>query len=182
MKINKRLVFVFFFMLIIFSGYSQDDDGHLSSKKGETSFGIGMGLPYGGFGMRLGTNLADEFNLFGGIGYQISGVGFNIGLRKEFASSSMTQFYLLGMFGTNSVIKVVGLSEYDKVYTGATFGMGIKINSTRKEGNYWDIGLLVPVRSSNFHDDETRMQNDSRIASYTAPWPVLFCVGYNFNL
>lgn len=169
-----------FFVCILFEGYCQDK--HLSSRKGENSLGIGVGLPYGGLvGIRLATNIADELNLFGGVGYQISGVGFNAGLRKEFASSSMMQFYLLGMFGTNAAIKVVGLPEYDKVYTGASFGMGIKINSRKTEGNYWDLGLLTPLRSSQFKEDEDKMKNDTRISSYTSAWPVLICVGYNFN-
>ena len=159
---------------------SQDKKNHLSSQKGETTIGVGLGLPYGAIGLRLGTNITDGLNLFGGVGYQISGVGYNIGLLKDFPSSGMTQFYLTGMYGTNAAIKVNGLPEYDKVYTGPSFGIGIKINSM--DGNYLDLGLLLPIRSSEYYDDETAVKNDPRISEFQAAWTVLIVIGYNFNL
>lgn len=185
----KTLLSLIVFLLITVNGYTQDipvnrDDkkNHLSSQKGETTFGLGIGLPYGAIGLRLGTNVADGLNLFGGVGYQISGVGYNIGLLKDFPSAGMTQFYLTGMYGTNAAIKIVDLSEYDKVYTGPTFGLGMKINSRNTEGNYWDLGLLLPIRSSDYKNDETAVKNDPRISKFQAAWPVLIVVGYNFNL
>lgn len=180
MFLFKQLAFAFIFVISIQFGYAQKE--HLSSMKGETTIGVGIGLPYGAFGLRFGNNLTNGLNLFWGLGYQISGIGYNVGLLKDFRSSSMTQFYLLGMYGTNAVIKIEGFSEHDNVYRGATFGLGIKINSRNKEGNYWDIGLLVPIRSSKFKDAHTAMKNDPRISEITDPWPVLFAVGYNSHL
>ena len=168
------------YLATIQHGFTQDQ--HLSSAKGETTLGLGLGLPYGALGARLGVNIMDELNLFGGVGYQISGVGYNVGILKDFPSSRQTQFYLTGMYGTNAAIKVDGASEYDKVYTGATFGAGIKVNSRKTEGNYWDFGLLAPLRSSEFKDDEDTVKNDPRISDFTGASPVLIVVGYNFNL
>ncbi len=157
-------------------------DSNLSSRKGENSFGLGLGLPYGAIGARFGTNIADQLTLFGGLGYHLSGVGYNVGLMKSFPSKSLTQFYVAGMYGTNAAIKVKGLSEADKVYTGPTFGVGVKVNSRRTEGNFWDFGLLVPIKSSDYMDDEDAVRNDSRISDFNSPSPVLIVVGYNFNL
>ena len=176
--IKISLILIFSFVGTITAA----QDNHLSSMKGESSLGIGIGLPYGALGIRFGTNLADNLNLFGGLGYQISGVGYNLGLLKDFKSSSSTQFYLTGMYGTNAAINVEGLSEYDNVYTGATLGMGIKINSRKTEGNFWDIGLLIPFTSSSFKEDEDQVENDPRVAEFNGAWPVLITVGYNFNL
>lgn len=180
----KKFILLSICLLFLQIAYAQDDvqETHLSSQKGETTFGLGLGLPYGGIGLRLGTNIIDHLNLFGGLGYQISGVGYNIGLRKDFKSSNMAQFYLTAMYGTNAAIKVKGLPSYDKVYSGASFGLGVKINSRSKEGNYWDLGLLLPLRSSRYLDDEKAVRTDPRITGFTAPWPVLIVVGYNFNL
>lgn len=94
----------------------------------------------------------------------------------------MAQFYLTGMYGTNAAIKIVGLPEYNKVYTGPTFGLGVKINSRKTEGNYWDVGLLLPIRSSGYKDDEEAVDNDPRISQFRAAFPLLIVVGYNFNL
>lgn len=177
----KLLLFAVAIVLSFNIALSQDL--HLSSQKKESSFGIGGGLPYGGFGVRFGTNVANSLNLFGGLGYQLAGVGYNIGLLKDFKSSSMAQFYLTGMYGTNAAIKVKGLEdEYNDVYAGPSFGLGVKINSIQKEGNYWDLGILIPVRSGAFQDDYDKLKNDNRITDLTDPWPVLFVIGYNFNL
>ena len=78
---------------------------------------------------------------------------YNLGLRKDFKSKSMTQFYLMGMYGTNAAIKVVGLPAYDRLYTGVSFGCCIKINSRKTAGNHWDIGILVPAKSELYTDD-----------------------------
>lgn len=176
----KKLIILLTCLLFIHLGYAQDT--HLGSQQGQPTFGLGVGLPYGGLGARFGLNLFDHLNLFGSLGYQLAGVGYNIGLLKDINSASMVQFYFVAMYGTNAAIKVKGLSEYNKVYSGATFGIGAKINSRRYEGNYWDLGLLVPLRSSKYKDDELVIESDPRIKSYTRPWMVLIAIGYNFNL
>lgn len=170
------------------TGYAQETDEstspqiHLSSEQGVPSLGVGIGLPYGGIGARFGYNLIDRLNAFGGVGYQLAGIGFNVGVRKEFASASMLQFYLTGMYGTNAATKVVGLAEYNDVYAGPTVGLGLKLNSRMTEGNYWDFGLLLPFRSSKFYDTEEAMLSDPRITGVTSAWPVLIVVGYNFSM
>ena len=180
----RNLVKILPILISLFAGITINaQDSHLSSMKGESSLGIGIGLPYGGLiGVRFGTNLADNLSLFGGLGYQIVGVGYNIGLLKDFESSSSTQFYLTSMYGTNVGIQTQGLSEYNELYTGVTLGAGIKINSRKTEGNFWDVGLLIPIRSSNFKSDRDQIKNDPRIDRFIDPLPVLITLGYNFNL
>ena len=41
---------------------------HLSTTKGQSALGVGVGLPFGGFGGRLSYNPGDHFTLFGGLG------------------------------------------------------------------------------------------------------------------
>jgi hypothetical protein len=189
MRLSKKSLLLMGALVLAFAARAQDDPAnghntkdHLSSQKGEGTLGLGIGLPYGALGLRIGVNVIHGLNLFGGIGYQLSGVGYNVGLLKDFPSSGMTQFYLTAMYGTNAAIKVSGLSGYDKLYKGPTFGPGIKINSRKTEGNYWDVGLLFPARSSDYRHDEAVVRNDPRITSFQSPLPVLIVVGYNFNL
>lgn len=176
----KSVYTVIFLLNLVGSAVAQKD--HLSSKAGEVSFGLGIGLPYGALGGRLGVNVIDNLNLFGGVGYQLAGVGYNFGILKDFETNSATQFYLQGMFGSNAAIVVEGLDEYDQIYTGVTFGLGVKINSQRTEGNFWDIGLLVPIRTDEFKADEETVKNDPRISEFNEAFPVLLTVGFNFNL
>ncbi|MEM7107773.1 MAG: hypothetical protein AAF519_06080 [Bacteroidota bacterium] len=156
---------------------------HLSSQQGEASLGLGIGLPYGVFGARLGYNVANQVNLFGGLGYNLVGVGYNFGLQYSFPSSRQSEFYLMGMYGNNAVIIVDGggfIGDFEESYFGPSFGAGLKINSVRKEGNYWDVGLIVPIRSSDFNDDFDLF--DAAGVDFNTLLPVLITVGYNFNI
>ncbi len=154
-----------------------------SSDKNSATFGVGLGLPYGGIGARLGYNVADNFNLFGGVGYNFDGAGYNFGLLYSFPTEKRSEFYLDAMYGTNAVILVegVGTEDLSESYTGLSFGAGFKINSLSKEGSYWDIGLIVPLRSSDYQDDVDVIKNNPAI-DFTEAWPILIVVGYNFSL
>ncbi|EPR68247.1 hypothetical protein ADICYQ_2717 [Cyclobacterium qasimii M12-11B] len=166
--------------MLSFSAFSQKD--HLSSQAGRANVGIGVGLPYGGIGLRMGTNVAKGVNLFGGVGYQIADIGYNLGIIKDFESKGMAQFYLSGMVGTNAAIKIDGLPQSSKTYFGPSLGTGIKLNSNRKEGNFWDMGIIIPIRSSVYKSDLNGLKQDARITGLTEPWPVLLVFAYNFNL
>ena len=180
MKTFKIGILFFASFVLSVTGFAQKN--HLSSQKGESNFGLGVGLPYGGIGIHLGTNIANGLNLFGGVGYQVADIGYNVGLMKDFKSKNLVQFYLSGMYGTNAAIKISGLPESSKTYGGASFGAGIKLNSRRKEGNFWDLGLILPLRNSAFKDDLNQLKIDPRITDLTDPFPVLIVVAYNFNL
>ncbi|MEM9328587.1 MAG: hypothetical protein AAGA85_23170 [Bacteroidota bacterium] len=155
-------------------------DQRVNSYKGASSFGIGLGLPYGALGIRGSTYLANGFSIFGGIGYHLVGVGYNFGILADFPSSHAFQFYLTAMYGTNGAIWIRGGSDENRVYAGPSFGMGMKINASG--GNYFDLGLLVPIRSSEFMDAYDRIDNSPFYEDVSSPWPVLIVLGYNFNM
>lgn len=159
--------------------FAQND--HLSSQKSSTSIGIGLGIPFGGIGLNVGTNVIDNLNVFGGVGYLFAGVGYNIGLRKDFPSESHAQFYLTAMYGTNAGILVEGSPEFDKLYTGFTPGLGVKLNSKKKEGNFWNLGILVPIASDEFKRDEKAINSLPGI-ELRDPLPIAIVIGYHFNI
>lgn len=150
-------------------------------KKGFGSFGVGIGLPYGGLGARIGYNVADKVNLFTGLGYNLLGLGFNMGLQYDFATINRTSFYLSGMGGYNAVTVIEGASEYNKTFYGPSFGLGIKMDSKKASGNFWQFGVIVPVRSAAFADMVEDIKNDPRIEGFIEPFPVLIVVGYNMG-
>lgn len=178
----KKTILLILTVSLLQFGFAQEGKLHLSSSAGQMSMGIGLGLPYGAIGGRLGINLIDHLNLFVGLGSHISGVGYNVGLRKEFPAKVASQFYLTGMYGTNAAVKVKGLAKYDEVFTGGSFGLGLKLNSKRVEGRYWDFGLLYPIWETDFYSVQRAVKNDPRITGYTEASPVLIVVGYNFAL
>src|SRR5687768_6116891 len=49
------------------------------------NIGIGMGIDYGGFGVRLTVLPAKPVFLFAGLGYNLAGIGYNIGAGVRLA-------------------------------------------------------------------------------------------------
>lgn len=175
----KKLLLIGTCLLLFVSIQAQERN--YSSRKGKSSIGFGMGLPYGGIGVNLSTNVANGLGLFGGFGYHFVGVGYNFGLRKDLIKAGLVDIYALGMYGTNAAIKIENASSYDKLYNGASFGAGFRINSRYRQGNHWNIGLLVPVRSSKYNDKVRELKNNSSITDFKEPWDVLIYIGYNIK-
>ncbi|WP_163379473.1 hypothetical protein [Cyclobacterium sp. SYSU L10401] len=158
--------------------YSQ----HISSKEGKSSLGLGIGLPYGGIGTQVGYNTSDQVNVFLGLGYNLVGVGVNGGLKLIIPSKKDTEFYFTGMYGYNAVIVMKGIANMNGSYGGPSFGSGLKINSLVHPGAFWDVGLLVPVRSNSYKDKIEEIEESSYMHLNTKAWPVLFYFAYHFPL
>ncbi|UJP65114.1 hypothetical protein [Mongoliitalea daihaiensis] len=150
-----------------------------SSKQGSTSVGAGIGLLYGGFGSRLTYHPVDQLGLFLGLGYNVVNLGYNAGFMYSFPSTKQAEFFVTGMYGYNGVIRVTGVGGFEDSYNGVSAGAGVRLNSNRKRGQYWDFGLLVPFRSNEFSEDYRFAQSISDIQNLP---PVLFFVGFHIPL
>ncbi|EMS32292.1 hypothetical protein C943_01555 [Mariniradius saccharolyticus AK6] len=155
---------------------------NLGSTKGNVALGVGIGLPYGGFGGKFSFNPANQLALFAGFGYNLVGLGTNFGAQYIFPSKKKTEFFLTGMYGYNAVIKIQGAQNLDDSFRGVTGGLGIRVNSAGYQGAFWDFGLLVPARSQEYKDSFDDIKNNPNITDLTEPWPVQLFVGFNFPL
>lgn len=145
------------------------------------SLGFGLGLDYGGIGAQLGFYPIKSISLFGSVGYNIEGAGYNGGIAFLLAPSKKVCPKLVAMYGYNAVIVVQGASQYDKTYYGPSFGGGIQI-TTRSNQNFINVELFVPVRSSEFTRDINALQKNSSITGLRDPLPITFSVGYHIRL
>ena len=113
-----------------------------------SSFGLGGGLDFGGFGANMLVYPDRSIGLFGGVGIAMGSIGYNAGAKFRIVSKKHnTDPYALIMYGYNAVIKVTGASQYDKLFYGPTIGFGLDIHSKHKNRGYWSMALLVPIRS-----------------------------------
>src|SRR5690554_162877 len=149
---------------------------HLSTSKGYSSLGLGLGLPYGGLGMKLGYNTSDHVTFFGGLGYNMVGIGANGGVQLSIPNKAPTEFYFTGMYGYNTVIINLDNTAKGQIFAGPSLGAGLKINSVTTKGNFWDVGLLLPIRSQRYKNSIQEIRLESK------PWPVIFYFGYNYNI
>jgi hypothetical protein len=144
------------------------------------TFGYGIGLDYGGIGIRLGTLPEKHFELFGALGYNLNSIGVNFGTTIKLLPDSRVTPTILGMYGYNAAIVVKGASQYNKTYYGPSFGTGLQV-SLGSGRNFLNFELLFPIRPQKFHDDITKLKNNSRISNITEPPPFGIAIGYHIR-
>ena len=145
------------------------------------SFGFGLGLDYGGIGIQIAFMPIKSIAVFGGVGYNLDGAGYNAGASFLLMPDKKVCPKLVAMYGYNAVIVVKGADQYNKTYFGPTIGGGIQIN-TRNNQNFINIELLVPFRSSEFDADVKSLKNNSSITDFQDPLPIAFSFGYHIRL
>ncbi|HVN58833.1 MAG TPA: hypothetical protein VMT63_11075 [Bacteroidales bacterium] len=178
---KKYLVF-FIAAFISAAAYSQNVPGNQQSEppkhaESKLNLGFGIGLDYGGIGGRLAFSPDKHIDIFGGAGYNFLGAGFNAGLAYKFLPESFICPYISAMYGYNGVIKVTNAAEYNQTYYGPSFSIGGQFWSHRMPG-FFNLELVIPVRSSEMHDDYNKLKNLG--ASMSALLPVAFSVGFHF--
>lgn len=146
--------------------------------KNEVDIGIGIGMDYGGIGMRGTFIPIEKLGLFASAGYNFNDLGFNAGVQWRFPKNRHA-FFLTGMYGYNAVLIVNEGIEDKGTYYGVSLGGGYQLHVGRKR-NYWNWELLVPIRNSNFHDDYEMLQKIG--ASPGDFLPVTFSVGFHFKI
>lgn len=145
--------------------------------------GIGFGLDYGGLiGVKLAYILPfPHISIFGSAGAQLLGFGWNVGTTFHILPQSDKFVFrpnLKIMYGINRSTKVIGASEYDKMFTGITPGIGLEFMFGRKKANGFDFDLNFPIGSTEFNDQIEKMENDPRISSVTMI-PFAISLGYH---
>ncbi|GAB6011128.1 hypothetical protein [Viscerimonas tarda] len=144
--------------------------------------GFGAGLDYGGLGAKIEYFPIKYLSVFGGLGFNMALVGWNVGLGCLPLPNKKVSPKLTAMYGYNGVLaRGEGIldSNVEKISRGITVGMGISIRVGRG-GNRLDMSLLVPFRSSEFMDKYHEWENNSSM-KVSQLLPVAFSIGYNFN-
>ena len=145
------------------------------------NIGFGAGMDYGGFGARATVVTIERIEIFGAIGYNLLGAGVNFGMDCRLAPKSRICPYIGAMYGYNAVIIVDGTDEYDKTYYGPSFNLGLEFWSRRRP-RFFNLELIVPVRSEEYHDSMKDLKNNQGVVFETEPLPIAFSIGYHFVL
>jgi len=151
----------------------------------KVSIGVGFGQDYGGIGANLAVYPLKSIGIFGGLGYNLVGAGYNVGAKLRLVSAKPTAKvtpYALGMYGYNAVIRVSGASQYNKVFYGPTFGIGIDFKSYPRSKIYYSIALLIPVRGSEVNDYMDDLKTNHNVEFTSDLIPVTFSLGFKYIL
>ncbi len=133
--------------------------------------GVGLGLDYGGIGLKLTLNPTEVVSLFVGLGYNLNKIGYNAGFEFNFTPKARTTPFLSAMYGYNAVLIYPGApTSQNRTFYGPSFGMGVKSRSRRTE-DFFSIQIIYPIRDPEFLNAPLAEK----------PWPVLFSIGYHFG-
>ncbi len=165
------------FALLLMAGVALGQDTTQDESTGD--FGIGLGIDYGGIGGRFAFRPSPSAMLFAGLGYNLNQVGYNIGAAWRISPDKRTVPYLGVMYGYNAVVVVENQPQMSQTYYGPSFTFGLEFHARKKPSNYFNLELLVPMRSSDFR---TYLDGLKMIGySVTEPWPIAISLGYHWG-
>ena len=142
-------------------------------------FGLGMGMDYGGFGMKLEYLPVKYLGVFGGVGYNLLSVGWNMGATLRMSPDTRVSPNLIVFYGYNGFVKIIDASQYNMTSYGITIGGNLDIEVGRS-GSKITAGLFVPIRSKKFLDHYDTLKNDPRFEMDQELLPVAISIGFNF--
>lgn len=150
----------------------------------KTSFGFGLGMDYGGIGVNFLVYPQRNIGIFGGGGYALAGIGFNVGTKIRFiseSSKSKSCAYALAMYGYNAAISVTNAPTFNKLFYGVTLGVGIDFNANSAKRGYWSLALLVPIRGEEVDSYINDLKNNHGVQFKNELFPIGFSIGYRFK-
>lgn len=142
------------------------------------NIGLGFGLDYGGFGGRFTFLPTDRIALFGAVGWNVIGLGFNGGVNFRISPQKKICPFIGAMYGYNGAIKVTGSMDFKEAYYGPSFAFGTEIWSFLKN-KYFNIELILPLRPSEFKTDYDELK-DMGVEFKVPSIPIAFSLGYHF--
>lgn len=145
------------------------------------NIGVGGGIDYGGFGGRISILTSQKLEFFGAMGYNLLGIGLNGGVDWRILPQSRICPYFGAMYGYNVVIKVKGAEKYNHTYYGPSWNLGLEYWS-RRFRNFFNFELIIPIRSSEYHNDIKNLKNNKNITFSNEPLPIGISIGYHFLL
>ena len=145
------------------------------------NIGIGGGIDYGGFGGRISLLTSPRLEFFAALGYNLLGLGLNGGVDFRISPMSRICPYFGVMYGYNAVIKVTGAEMYNQIYYGPSWNLGLEFHS-RSNNNFFNLEFILPIRSSEYHDDIKNLKNNPNIIFSNEPLPIAISIGYHFSL
>ena len=174
-------ILILFILLVSISLNGQEITTSKPSRIDKSTFGVGVGLDYGGLGINFTTSLHTNVAVFGGIGYSISDLGFNFGLKARMMSkvkpSRVTPYGML-MYGRNTFVKIDGASGLNKSFKGISFGFGTDFSFKPRKNGYWSVGFAIPIRNSEVDSYIRYLKNYQRVTFKDESAPFTFTLGY----
>ena len=139
------------------------------------TFGLGLGLNFGGIGLNVSKYFGTHSSAWCGIGSNLLRVGLSTGIKFHAFSTNYKRpinFYGLIMYGYHGITQKADMyfaNTKIKTYYGFSFGGGLDL--FQSQYGILSTGVIFPLYSQNF-------KNDHRFVEYQS---ILLNIGYIFT-
>lgn len=146
--------------------------------------GLGIGIPYGIFGLFAEFRPVSHLGISGGFGTTIfSGIGWNVGSKFYFMEPGFTvRPFISGYFGTNGIVSIRDQyfnSIVSERYTGLSLGGGVNVCFDEMRKHEFLIELLYII-NPEFFDRAEVLQQDYDFPEFGL-FPVKIAIGYAYR-
>jgi hypothetical protein len=148
--------------------------------------GIGVGYEFGGGGANVLYYPTRNIGIFGGVGYNFIGVGYNAGIKIRYAESNSATVitpFVVAMYGYNTTVRYDNYAKFNKTFYNATIGGGVDFRPNKVKLGYFSLAILVPFRNPDVKNYRTG--DNSQIYDHSPSnklFPLSASFGYRFIL
>ena len=151
----------------------------------KSSLGIGLGLDYGGYGACFTIYPQKNIGVFGGIGYALAGLGYNVGLKARVLFNNKkpsASLFVAGMYGYNTAFKIKNLGTLNKIFYGPSLGIGLETAVKPQKAGVWAFAVYVPIRSQEALDYQEYLKSRPFLDMKNDLLPIAISIGYKFTI
>jgi len=151
--------------------------------------GAGIGLDYGGIGVRFGVVPVKHLMLFGSAGYMFAGFGWQLGGAFHILPKNVKNLarpYVSVMYGTNAITLVTDennniIDEFSEVFTGPSFSAGVELRFGPMKQHGFDFELILPIRSDDYDQALEALKKNPIVEDVQEPATVQISLSYHYE-
>ena len=177
----NKIFLLFLFLLITQTTTSFAQSSQDNKKQSQFFLGGGLGLDYGGLGLKFEYQPIKYVGAFVGLGYNVEGYGINLGASFYPFPNQKLQPLVHLLYGYNAVLITENMPELNKTYYGISPGIG-GLLKTGKRDNKLSFAIFLPIRSQTFHDDYEAWKVNPNVRITQEILPFTFSIGFNWKL
>ena len=174
-------------LLSVSNSFSQDnitntDTSEIKSNTPKLTFGIGLGIDYGGFGTQFKVKFFNAIEAYMGIGHNTNNFNISIGTSVSFFKKSFLQPKFSLTYGTTHLIIIEKASQYNESFQGFAFGIGANIFFNKRTGNHFSLGLNILPPSQEFIQATNQLRKDPNVSitEQARDWGIT--IGYHMSI
>lgn len=153
------------------------------------SVGVGLGVPYGAFGLNGEVAVHNNFSLSAGIGSTIfAGLGYAVGARAYFKPVGTAwrprisiHYGVNGLTARQESNSSSNSLPYDgKTFNGITIGIGYAAMFGQRRNSGFDFDVVYLATTGGLQDEIDKMNASNKYTQISNPGKIKIVIGYRF--